>query len=193
MLFGFESQGKIVNGQSGFSLVELLVVVAILGITAALVVPVISTSEDRKLDLAAEEIAQAIRFARSESLRTNEAHGVNINQTTQRVVVYKANLATTPVSIGTILYHPVSKQLFDYDVDTAPMTNDVYISNTLDPFLYGTTRRQLLLFSDSGTPIWIDNTTGTTDLLDDGTIQLSYRGSNRFVEVAPITGRVSVY
>ena len=194
MYFEFESpQSKTVNRQTGFSLLELLIVITILGVTAAIVAPVLSTSDDSKLGLAAEEVAQALRFARSESLRTSEVHGVNINQTTQRVVVYKADLTTTPVSIGSILYHPISKQKFDFDVDTAPMTNDVNISNTLDPFLYGSTRRQQLLFSASGTPMWIDNTTGTTDLLDDGTVQLSYRGSNRSVEVAPTTGRVTVY
>ena len=47
------------------------------GIAAAVAIPDISTTNPNRLDLAAEEIAQAIRFARSESLRTGEIHGVH--------------------------------------------------------------------------------------------------------------------
>ena len=82
-----------------------------------------------RLDLAAQEIAEAIRYARSESLRTGEIHGIEISQNTQRVVVYKADLATTPVGMASILYHPVAKQPFDFDVATRPTTAGVNITN----------------------------------------------------------------
>ncbi|MGB5275689.1 MAG: GspH/FimT family pseudopilin [Gammaproteobacteria bacterium] len=178
--------------QRGYSLPELLAVVIILGITAAVVVPDISTTNPNTLDLAAEQVAQAIRYARSESLRTGEIHGVEISQNTQRVVAYKADLTTTPVSIADILYHPVSKQKLDYDVDTGPMTDGVSITNTQDPFLYATGRRNNLLFDHTGVPIWIVNSTGTTYILQDGMVQLSDGGDNRSVRVAQITGRVTV-
>ena len=187
------SQGKTVNRQAGFSLLELLIIIVILGVTAAIVAPSISTSNINKLDLAAEEVAQAFRFARSESIRSGEIHGIYINQTSGQVTVYKADITTTPVSIDTIVYHPISKLLFDFKVGNTPLTADVSISNTLNPFLYGATRRQQLLFDVTGTPVWIDNTAGNTVLSDEAKVQLSYQGVNRFVEVAPITGRVTVY
>jgi prepilin-type N-terminal cleavage/methylation domain-containing protein len=178
--------------QSGYSLPELLAVVIILGITAAVAIPDISTTDPSTLDLAAEEVAQAIRFARSEALRTGEIHGVQISQNTQRVVAYKADLTTTPVSMASILYHPVSKQKFDYDVDTGPMTDGVSITNTQDPFLYATGRRKNLLFDITGVPIWIVNSTASTYILQDGMIQLGYGSHSRAVRVAQITGRVTV-
>lgn len=180
------------QGERGYSLLELLAVVIILGVAAAVAIPDISTTNPNKLDLAADEVAQAIRFARSESLRTGEIHGVEISQNTQRVVAYRADLTTTPVSKAEILYHPVSKQRFDYDVDTGVMTNGVSITNAQDPFLYATGRRNNLLFDSTGVPIWIVNATSSTYILQDGQVQLSYGGNSRNVTVAQITGRVTV-
>lgn len=178
--------------QRGYSLPELLAVVIILGIAASVAIPDISTTNPNRLDLGAEEVAQAIRFARSESLRTREIHGIQISQNTQRVVAYKADMSTSPVGMASILYHPVSKQRLDYEVDTGTMTDGVSISNSQDPFLYATGRRKNLLFDVTGMPIWIVNSTGSTYILEDGVVQLSYAGDDRSVRIAPITGRVTV-
>ena len=178
--------------ERGYSLLELLAVVIILGIAASVAIPDITTTSPNRLDLAAEQVAQAIRFARSESLRTGEIHGVQISQNTHRVVAYRADLSTSPVSMATVLYHPVSRQKLDYEVDTATVTSGVSITNTQDPFLYATGRRKNLLFDDTGVPIWIVNSTSTTYILQDGAVQLSYGGDDRTVRIAQITGRVTV-
>ena len=180
------------QGERGYSLPELLAVVIILGIAAAVAIPDISTTHPNRLDLATAEVAQAIRFARSESLRTGEIHGVEISQQTQRVVAYRADLSTTPVSKAAILDHPVTKQKLDYEVDTASLTDGVSITNAQDPFLYATGRRNNLLFDEYGVPIWIVKSTATTYVLQDGMVQLSYGRENRSVQVAQITGRVTV-
>lgn len=176
----------------GITLLELLVVVSILGVVAVVAIPGFRSGDSQRLDLAAQDVAEAIRYARSESLRTGEIHGIQISQNTQRVVVYKADLTTTPVSQDYTLYHPVSRQKFDFDVDTRPMIAGVNITNAQDPFLYATGRRKNLLFDTQGVPIWIVNSTSTTYVLQDGMVQLSYGSGNRTVQVAPITGRVTV-
>ncbi len=51
--------------QAGLSLVELLLVITVLGLAAMLAIPSFSASDHSKLDLAAEEYAQAIRYARN--------------------------------------------------------------------------------------------------------------------------------
>ena len=180
------------RNEHGFSLLELLIVVTILGVAATVAIPDISTTHSTTLDLAADKIARAIRHARSKSQRTGEIHGVEISQNTQRVVVYKADLTTTPVSMDTIVYHPLSRQPYDFDVDDSTMTTGVIINNAQDPFLYATGRRMNLLFNESGVPIWIVNATGTTYILQDGLVQLSDGHDSRSVRVAQITGRVTV-
>lgn len=167
-------------------------VVAIVGIVAVAAIPDLRSGDDIRLELAAQEIAQALRFARSESVRTGEVHGVQISENTQRVVVYKADMATSPVGMASILYHPVAKQPFDFDLDTHPLAKGVRITNTQSPFLYATGRRKNLLFTATGIPYWIVNSSGITYPLEDGMIQLGYGNGSRTVAVAPITGRVLV-
>jgi len=176
----------------GVTLVEVLVVVAILGVVAVVAIPDLRSGGDGKLDLAAQEVAQAIRFARSESIRTGEVHGIQISENTQRTVVYKADMATSPIGMASILYHPVSKQPFDFDLDSHPLAKGVKITNSQSPFLYATGRLKNLLFTATGIPYWIVNSTGSTYPLVDGTIELGYGNGSRTVAVAPITGRVTV-
>jgi len=72
------------------------------------------------------------------------------------------------------------------------MTQGTMVSNSQDPFLYAMGRRKNLLFDATGVPIWIVNATGSTYVLQDGTVQLSSGDDSRRVSVAQITGRVTV-
>ena len=179
--------------QAGYTLTELIVVVTILGIIAAIAVPDMSSASDEKLRLAAEEVASAIRFARSEALRTGEGHGLTVSQVTQQVTVKKYDLTTAPISTLYTLTHPIDKQPYDFNVNTKSGTRGVTISNAQDVFNYtGLGGRRSLIFDANGTPKWIVGAGPTTYLLSDGNIELSYGSRRRVVSVAPITGRVTV-
>lgn len=177
----------------GFSLTEILIVVAILGITAVVVVPSFNSGDEKQLDVAANEVAQALRFARSEAIRTGSIHGIQISQNTQRVVVYKADMTSDPVSMASILIHPIDKKPFDFDFDNQSITLGSKIINTLDPFSYtGLGRSKNLLFDASGTPIWVVVSSNTTYLMTEGKVELEYAGQQQIVSVAPVTGRISI-
>lgn len=179
--------------QHGYTLLELVIVVSVIAIIAAIAVPGVSSNSDAKLQLAAENVADAIRFARSEALRTGEGHGLTVSQATQQVTVEKYDLTTAPISALETLIHPVDKQPYDFNINTRTTTQGVVISNTQDAFNYtGLGGRRSLIFDATGTPKWIVGSGPTTYLLSDGDIELSYRGQQRVVNVAPITGRVTV-
>ena len=76
------------NPQHGFSLMELAVVVAILGIVAAVAMPNLAATDVQIVELAAAGVADAIRFARSEAIRSGTPHGVNTDAAGNRIRVY---------------------------------------------------------------------------------------------------------
>ena len=179
--------------QHGYTLVELVIVVSIIALIAAIAVPNFAPGSDGKLRLAAEEVAAAIRYARSEALRTGDGHGLTISQSTQKVTVKQYDISSVPISTVGVLTHPVDKQPYDFNVNTGTRTDGVTISNSADIFDYGAAgRRRSLLFDARGTPVWIVGSDPTRHLLEDATVELTYADQQRTVSVAPITGRVTV-
>ena len=179
--------------QAGFSLLEISIVVLILGIMAIVVIPDSSPTSQQKLDLAANQIAQALRFAHREALRTGEHHGVTISQVTQTITVQKWDLTTDPVSTELVPYHPVNKQGFVFDADTMSLAPGVSIINSSDIFNYLTIgRRRSLIFDPQGMPVWVLGSDDSVYRLLDAVIQLSDGRTQRDVAIAPLTGRVTV-
>lgn len=187
------SQIKLYRKQAGFSLLELSIVVLVLGIMAIVVIPDSSPTNQQKLDLAANQIAQALRFAHSEALRTGEHHGVTISQVTQTITVKKWDMTTDPVSTELVPYHPVDKQSFVFDADTMSLAPGVSITNSSDIFNYVTIgRRRSLIFDPEGVPVWVLGSDDSIYRLLDAVIELSDGRDRRDVAVAPLTGRVTV-
>jgi prepilin-type N-terminal cleavage/methylation domain-containing protein len=181
------------NQQAGFSLLELSVVVLILGIMAIVVIPDSAPSNQQKLDLAANQIAQALRFAHSEALRTGEHYGVTISQDTQTITVKKWDMTTDPISTELIPYHPVNKQSFVFDADQMSLAPGVSIINSSDIFNYITIgRRGSLIFDPQGVPVWVLGSDDSVYRLLDAVIQLSDGRAQRGIAIAPLTGRVTV-
>lgn len=181
------------EARHGYSLLELTLVVLILGIMAAAVIPSFISTGPYKLDLAAAEVAQALRYARGESRRTGAHYGVTISQVTHKVSVHKWDITTDPASVELVPYHPVDKRAFEVQVDGLALAPGIEIANASDVFLYdGIGRRRSLIFDPQGLPVWIIGGGSTVKRLLDGTVTLADGESQRSVVVAPLTGRVSV-
>lgn len=179
---------------NGYSLLELTLVVLILGIMAAAVVPsFFSATGPYKLELVAEEIAQALRFAQTEARRTGQHYGATISQATQTITVKKWDITTDPVSTELVPYHPVSKKGFVFDADGFSLAPGVSITNASDIFRYDTIgRRRSLIFDKNGMPVWITNAGVNVYRLLDASVTLSDGDNQSSVMIAPITGRITV-
>lgn len=185
---------RLTNGTvSGFTFIEVLVAVLVLGILLAGLTPQLSAGNAEKLDLAASEVVAAVRFARSEAMRTGEVHAILVDETTSQITVEKTDLTTNPASAETVLYHPINKQPYTFNVARNSVTRNVFVDSSAVAFVYlWYGDRQRLMFDAAGLPVHIDTTTGNTYQLFQGEIALEYGDLERRVVVQPYTGRVTV-
>ncbi|MEQ1560848.1 MAG: GspH/FimT family protein [Methyloglobulus sp.] len=172
--------------QYGLSYIEIVIVVIILGIVAAAAMPNLSSTDPTKLDNAANEVSSAIQFAQAEAIRTKIPRGINTDATNDRIRVYSLPAATPTYDI----YHPIDKKLYDIQLKTDAFIGGVDLVSASFAFTGASSSSTNLDFSAEGIPKV--TSAGADYMLSSGTITLSYRGQQRIISIAPMTGRVTV-
>ena len=183
--------------QAGVSLAEMLIVVAVISVTAVIAIPQASSLSPAAADAAALEIARAVRFAQREAIRTGRYQTASVNPATQELRVYRPSS-----SGGASSLHPVDKR--DYKISFAgnAMPRATIVSSV---FTYEDKAvTNYVTFGPDGAPVDPESdpvnvqvagqVLGPKDaspLKDEGKITLRYGNVERVVRVAPVTGRVS--
>lgn len=170
-----------------FTLLEMLAVVAILAIASLVVVLHSSPLEETKLGLAASEVASALRFARSEALRTGEHHGARIGVADDRVRVYHLDISGSPPVEEFTVFHPVDKKLFDVPLASGSFTRGVSIDTSF--FLFSAPPpKESVAFAPSGIPVSPLDLSG----LNTGGVVVKHGIRQINILVSPTTGRVVI-
>jgi prepilin-type N-terminal cleavage/methylation domain-containing protein len=195
---------------AGFSLAELLIVIVILGVVAKVAIPNLSSGDEAKLDVAAGEIIQALRFARSEAIRQGTCIEVNIEPdgtvpvagmptpttaTANRVQVTRwSDCGLLPTA--TTMIHPIDKKDYLYFTGKTPNTAGVSTrATTLNP--QSSLQPYRIFFYSDGSPRgWgIVGYVGPFPIysyvpLVSGSITLTYGKKARVIAVNP-AGKIS--
>lgn len=181
---------------AGFTLLEMLIVIVILAIGTAVVMPGMSASNQAQVDLVTEKVVTALRFTRSEAIRTGIAHGIILdhdgsNTQGKDIVVYQLDTSSSPVSIGHVVNQPVTRQPYDIALVERPGRRSIGIQNSTAAFLFDQVgSSQHLHFSPDGRPV--NYSGGDAHRLISGIIQVGDSSGSRTVTLSPVNGQVSV-
>jgi prepilin-type N-terminal cleavage/methylation domain-containing protein len=155
---------KIINPKKilqGFTLIEIMVVLVILAIATAAMVPMLSSGDAEKLDLAVTEVANAIRFTRAESMRRGgPIQGLTFDSVSHNVSLNNYNLTTVGLNLKayidatTPVISPLDKKLYSLNLPTLPNASGA----KLGAVMYATaaqTSPQVILFDAQGVPRYL--------------------------------------
>ena len=172
----------------GYTLVELVITITVIAVIAAIAVPAFSSNSDEQLHEVANEFAAAMRYARTESIRTAKPHGFRFLTNQYRIRVFTADTLANPWTWVWDVYHPVSKQLYDYSFPPELTGAGPPVTHT--PVYRGNCDRQgVIYFNANGTPWCLEP---ETVLLESYELDITDGNAQVTVSLDGITGRVTV-
>ncbi len=170
----------------GFTLAELLVVVAIIGTVAAVAIPLLSFQDSKKLDVAAEEVGNALRFA-VEGGRSGAYLLVDAKTAPGRLKVVTSN--ATGADLGPV-NDPLTKRALNIDIEGGAFSAPVSMTPR---FMQGGTPYKQLLIGPAGQLQVFDGPSANRGALQSGSgIVLSLGSPSVTVTINETTGFVAV-
>ncbi len=158
----------------GYTLIEVLIVVVILGIAGALVVPSIASADVLRVQAAVRTIVSDINFAQSDGLAHQEGRAIVFDPPTNRYALLEVH-GPNP--------DPQTDTIYEVDLSQANRFHDARIDSAI--FDFGST----LVFDEFGGPV---TAPGSATPGNGGTITVSGSGSVFAITVEAYTGRVTV-
>jgi prepilin-type N-terminal cleavage/methylation domain-containing protein len=164
----------------GFTLIEVILVVLIIGIAAAVVVPTMSSAGSMQLRSAANMVAADLEYAKSMAISRGQPYTVDFSPSTERYWVLDG-------PTGNVIPHPVKKGLpYTVDFPNESRLSQVQIVSTT----FGTHNR--VTFDYLGSPYGEAADGSLTPLNGPGTIVLQAGTITKTVTVEAVTGFISV-
>jgi type II secretion system protein H len=160
--------------QTGFTLVEIIIVVVIIAITAMVVVPLVGSAAGVQLRSAANMIAADLEYAKSMAISRGQSFSVVFDKTAESYSVKNQD--------GDIIQHPVRKG-FDYVIDFRADSR----LNKVDIVDVDFDSTSEIKFDYLGSPY-----NGSNNPLNSGVISLQARTTTATVRVEPVTGFISI-
>ena len=161
----------------GFTLAEVLVVVVILGIAAAVAVPMVGSTDGMVVTSAARELSSTILFAQTAAIAYQQQYQVVFNTVSNSYEVQD--------SVGSVINDPLSSEPYrvDFSAD-ARRSNTTLVSVDFD----GTS---VLWFDHMGMP-YGGAIASNPPPLTTGNVVLQVGDQQMTVQVEPVTGRINI-
>ena len=171
----------------GFTLVEILVVVIILGIASALVVPNLARRDDLNAAAAARVVVADVTFAQNQAILCQAMRYITIDAVSQKYSLLTSTPNATPVVYQ---QNPTTLQNYITYFSTAPGAGALQNTTLLSPNVDNQT---CLAFDSLGQPYSCSVATGiSTPLVNVATIPIRCGTFTLTVRVEPYTGAMTV-
>jgi len=159
-----------------FTIIEILIVVALLAIAAMMAVPMMSSAASIQIDSAANMIAADLEYAKSMAISRGQKFSVVFDKTTETYQIKDQD--------GAVIPHPVKKG-FSYVID---FRNDRRLNRVdiVDANFDGTNE---VKFDYLGSPY---NGNAPPTPLNSGVVSLQAAGATKTIRVEPVTGYISI-
>jgi prepilin-type N-terminal cleavage/methylation domain-containing protein len=163
---------------SGFTLVEIIIVIVIIAIVAMTAIPMMTAAASMQIRAAANMVAADLEYAKSMAISKGQSFSVVFDETNERYQIEDQG--------GSVVPHPVKKG-FNYIVDFAndSRTNKVDIADAdFDP-----DSSSIITFDYLGSPY---SGSGTAKPLNGGVISLQAGNWGRTIAIEPVTGYITI-
>ena len=172
------------RGRSAFTLVEILTVLMILGIVAALLVPQAGGQSDFDAAAAARAVMSDLLYAQNRAISTQQMTYVSFNLSQQQYGLYSS------MSPQVVLTHPVNQNNYVRTFSSSGLNNIASASLTSANFGGQTT----IAFDEMGATYSYNSVSNTTtSMTSAGTIVVSSGNYSLTISVDPDTGDMGVH
>lgn len=167
---------------SGFTLIEILAVVVIIGIASAVILPEMSSRNDQRVASAARTLMADLLYAQSRSIAYQTRHYVQFNTATNSWQVMVDSGTGSP---GSVITHPVNGVAYVETVGTGSLTNVAISSASFD----GNTT---ISFDQMGVPYsW--NAAGGNVAMISGSVVFTAGTDQMTVKISPYSGEITTH
>jgi prepilin-type N-terminal cleavage/methylation domain-containing protein len=166
----------------GFTLIELMIVIVILGVAAAIVIPMASSAASMQIRSAVNMMAADLEYAKSMAIGTGQAHSVVFDAANERYWIVRGYQGADTDAIE----HPVKKG-FPYVISFASdgRLSQVEIVSTD----FNGNGNNIVSFDYLGSPY---KGGAIPAALNSGVVTLQAGEAGRTVRVEPVTGFISI-
>jgi len=169
---------KVLNVRNrGFTLIEILSVVVIIGIVSAIILPQLSSRDDLRCASAARALMADLLYAQNRSIALQQMQYVQFNAATNTYQVLDA------VSPNDVITHPVNGTPYTVNVAAGSQANVTLSTVSFDG-------NNTIAFDAMGVPYSYNGT--TTAALISGQVVIKCGGNQLTVSVGPYSGEIKV-